>query len=83
MDYQALEGLGGRTITVVKRGVNIANVLVTVVPLTLDQLNAIGIMLPPDTTIDPAECTCMSCFAVLDPGPIRLPQCQLPKYVNS
>ena len=73
MDYQALEGLGGRTITVVKRGVNIANVLVTVVPLTLDQSLALGIMLPPDidTTIDPAECTCMSCFdyklyAVLD-----------------
>ena len=59
MDYQALEGLGGRLITVVKREVNIANVSVTVVPLTFSQFLALGITVNASTDLDPAECMSM------------------------
>ena len=67
MDYQALEGLGGRLITVVKREVNIANVSVTVVPLTFDQFRALGITVNASTDLDPAECmyVCMSIYACI------------------
>ena len=69
VDYQALEGLGGRTITVVKREVNVGNVMVTVVPLTFDQFLALGITVNASTDLDPAECMYVCLYMhVLLPG---------------